>query len=672
MKKKEKIVEIQEDKFYTNLYYLFFSLLPFIYSDLLIDPVLLPRQLFLTLFLLVLILKIGFQKEKLFLFSNQLFKNTVIFSILGFSIITILSTLFSFNISESVYVSSKYFVEFVYLMVTFILLINKKITFKTLQKSIIFLTSILVLITFFQFMKCYGNGENLIDNDKITATIANKNLVSSLFYLTIPFIISLLYDPSYNKIWKTISFLNFISVLIIIYFLQTKTVFISTIAFVMSFLFLNTIIKFYRKLKFNFSKSTISIISLLVLFSFFYGVNLIDKQKIVQFNTIKKSENKIDHSLNTPKKTDFIKVNSVHTFDLRLSLWNNTIKMFKDHPLLGVGPGNWQIFFPKYGLNNIDEKSTKDGYTTYQRPHNDWLWIASELGIFGLIFYILIIFFSIIYIIKNSINEQRSSIQITNLLFASAIIGYLFVYLADFPLERIEHQILIFTIIAYILFYNFSKFSFDIQINKNNKFYFLLISFLVCIYSLIISFSRLSSEKHTRFLKVAHIQSDWNNMLFEADIARSSFYTLDPMSIPLDWYKGVAFYSLNDFPSALISFQNAYRTHPYNIHIINDLASTFEKLKNHNKAVTYYKKALSISSGFDEARLNLCAVYFNKKKYKAAFLELKKCDSTTINSKYKLFIPSVTKKYLNLNNLTDTSLFKIFHNFKPNINFKNF
>lgn len=664
MKKKEKIVEIQEDKFYTNIYYLFFSILPFIYSDSLIDPVLLPRQLFLTLFLLALILKISFQKEKLFLFSNQLFKNIVIFSILGFSIITILSTLFSFNISESVYVSSKYFVEFVYLIVTFILLINKKITFKTLQKSIIFLTSILVLITFFQFMKCYGNGETLIDNDKITATIANKNLVSSLFYLTIPFIISLLYNPSYNKSWKTISFLNFISVLIIIYFLQTKTVFISTIVFVMFFLFLNTTIKFYRKLKFNFSKSTISIISLLVLFSFFYGINIIDKQKIVQFNTINKSENKIDNSLNTPKKTDFIKVNSVHTFDLRLSLWNNSIEMFKDHPLLGVGPGNWQIFFPKYGLNNIDEKSTKDGYKTYQRPHNDWLWIASELGIFGLIFYVLIIFFSIIYIIKNSVNEQSPLIQITNLLFASAIIGYLFVYLADFPLERIEHQILIFTIIAYILFYIFSTLSIDIQTNKNNKLYFLVILFLVCIYSLIVSFSRLSSEKHTRFLKLAHIQSDWNNMLFEADIASSSFYTLDPTSIPLDWYKGVAFFSLNDFHSALISFQNAYRKHPYNIHVMNDLASTYEKQRQHDKAIDYYKKALNISSGFDEARLNLCAVYFNTKKYNSAFFELKKCDSSTLNPKYKLFLPSITKKYLNLSDLPDTALTRIFYNHK--------
>ncbi len=207
-------------------------------------------------------------------------------------------------------------------------------------------------------------------------------------------------------------------------------------------------------------------------------------------------------------------------------------------------------------------------------------------------------------------------------------------------------------------------FSGDPMVNIRYKLPVLLILIVVCILSLVVTMKRLTGEKHTRELKIAHIQSDWNTMISEATIANSLFYRLDPFSIPVEWYKGVALFSLNDFPNACISFQKAYKQHPYNIHIINDLASCYEKLKQHQKAIVYYRKALKISAGFDEARLNLCAVYFNTKRYKSAFLELKKCDPTSQNPKYNLFLPSITKQYLQLDNIPDTALVRIFQDYK--------
>ncbi|HET8633840.1 MAG TPA: O-antigen ligase family protein, partial [Gemmatimonadales bacterium] len=32
----------------------------------------------------------------------------------------------------------------------------------------------------------------------------------------------------------------------------------------------------------------------------------------------------------------------------RLVQWRNTLRMAKDHPVLGVGPGNWQVYYPLY------------------------------------------------------------------------------------------------------------------------------------------------------------------------------------------------------------------------------------------------------------------------------------------------------------------------------------
>lgn len=674
----EKVI-VKEDTFFNTVYLLFFIVLPIVYSDTIIDPVLLPRQLFLTIFLIVLLVKIYFQKESYFLYGRSLLQRTVLIGILGFVSVTIIAAFFSFSKSEALYVTSKYLIEIVYLLVTFFLLVNKKITLNTLQKSILLFVSVIVLITFFQMLSLKELGETLIHNTKLTATSANKNLVSSILYLSLPFLISFIWLKTLSKVWKYFALFNLVSVLCILYVLQTKTVFISIIVFVVCFFILFIFFKIFKNIKLKFSKTSIVITLLLSFFTLIFSFHFTENDLVKNFygsddieEVVLKNAEVKPTSVDVLVDTQTVNINSrdlvkksFHTFDLRLSLWNNSYQMFKEHPIIGVGPGNWQIFYPKYGLNTIDDKAVRDGFTTYQRPHNDWLWIVSEIGIFGLIFYLFIVLFSIIYLVKNSFENVNFSDVRTNLLFASAIIGFMFIYLADFPLERIEHQLLFYSILAYALFVKVKSFSNDVTLIKRYKLPVIMVLIVICIVSMVVTMSRITGEKHTRQLKIAHLQSDWNTMISESTSANNVFYKLDPLSIPIDWYKGVALFSLNDFSSSCISFQNAYNQHPYNIHVINDLASCYEKLKQHDKAIVYYRKALDISAGFDEARLNLCAVYFNMKRYKSAFMELKKCDSTTQNPKYTLFLPSITKQYLNLdNNLPDSKITGIFQKYK--------
>jgi len=681
MRDKKKIPEkviVKEDTFFNTVYLLFFIILPIVYSDTIIDPVLLPRQLFLTIFLIVILVKIYYQKESFFLYGSSLFKRIVFLGILGFAFVTLIAAFFAFSKSEAFYVTTKYFIEIVYFLVTFFLLVNKKITLNTLQKSILLFVSVIVLITFFQMLSLNELGEELIHNTKLTATSANKNLVSSILYLSLPFLITFIWLKSLSKLWKYFALFNLVSVLCILYVLQTKTVFISVIVFAVCFFILFLLFKIFKNVRLKFSKTTILITLLLSFLTVIFLIYFTENNLVKNFygsddigEVVLKNAEENPKSADMLVKAQSVNINSLdllkksyYSFDLRLSLWNNSYQMFKEHPIIGVGPGNWQIFYPKYGLNTIDDETVRDGFTTYQRPHNDWLWIVSELGVFGLIFYFCIVLFSIIYLVKDSFKNVHFAEVRTNLLFASAIVGFMFIYLADFPLERIEHQVLFYSILAYALYVKVKSFSEDVTLIKRYKLPVIVVLIVVCIISLVVSMSRLTGEKHTRQLKIAHLQSDWNTMISEASIAKNIFYQLDPMSIPIDWYKGVALFSLNNFSSALISFQNAYHQHPYNIHVINDLASCYEKLKQHDKAILYYRKALKISTGFDEARLNLCAVYFNIKKYKSAFLELKNCDSSTQNPKYKLFLPSITKQYLHLDNLPDTTISRIFQKYK--------
>jgi hypothetical protein len=211
MRDKKKIPEkviVKEDTFFNTVYLLFFIILPIVYSDTIIDPVLLPRQLFLTIFLIVILVKIYYQKESFFLYGSSLFKRIVFLGILGFAFVTLIAAFFAYSKSEAFYVTSKYFIEIVYFLVTFFLLVNKKITLNTLQKSILLFVSVIVLITFFQMLSLNELGEELIHNTKLTATSANKNLVSSILYLSLPFLITFIWLKSLSKLWKYFALFN--------------------------------------------------------------------------------------------------------------------------------------------------------------------------------------------------------------------------------------------------------------------------------------------------------------------------------------------------------------------------------------------------------------------------------------------------------------------------------
>lgn len=63
----------------------------------------------------------------------------------------------------------------------------------------------------------------------------------------------------------------------------------------------------------------------------------------------------------------------------RLDIWRHTLAIMADSPLFGVGLNNWSAYYPKY-----DGGDVMGIVTAPDRPHNDYLWIGSELGLVGL------------------------------------------------------------------------------------------------------------------------------------------------------------------------------------------------------------------------------------------------------------------------------------------------
>jgi len=67
----------------------------------------------------------------------------------------------------------------------------------------------------------------------------------------------------------------------------------------------------------------------------------------------------------------------------RQDVWTVSIEMFKDHPVAGIGTGNFQVIEPRYATRNINLPRADLVVTTPKVAHNTYLHVLTELGIIG-------------------------------------------------------------------------------------------------------------------------------------------------------------------------------------------------------------------------------------------------------------------------------------------------
>jgi len=608
---------------FNNIYFCFFLLLPFIYSDKIIDPVLIPRQLYLTVFILIVGLIICY-----WIYTKKLIPD---FSFLKLSlplllVVFILITLISFSqsiaITESIYVLSKLTIELLFFIITTYLIIQNKLSVNSLIKAIVIFGFLSVIIAVYQMF----SNENFLDNiESITSSFANKNLLSSVLFLTLPFIVRGIF---LSKQWKITSIILLSIILVLFLLVQTKAV---IVAFFLSFVIFSVFI-----IQRNNIKSKIIFTILFLSISFIISVFVFQNRQYFSYLT------------------------NIHTAYTRLNIWDNSIQMAKENLIVGVGAGNWQIQFPKYGLNKFDIVEIKNGLTTFQRPHNDFLWVFCETGIIGIATYVLIFLVALFYLIQLFKRAKTLEEEIGYSVFFAGVVGYMFIAFVDFPLERIEHQLLLYVLFSIVTarFYNISKTS-KKTIAKLPL--IIILFFIPTVFSFVVSVKRYSGEYHVQKMYNYHHQANWNQMIREVDKAPNVFYSMDPMSAPIKWYRGVALFSLGNINEAKTSFEQAYAIHPYNIHVLNNLASCYESQGDHQKAKEFYLKALSISPQFEETLLNLSAVYFNLNEYEKAFETIDVLNPYAQNPEsYQVYLPVILNSWIELllSKQTDATIIK--------------
>lgn len=107
------------------------------------------------------------------------------------------------------------------------------------------------------------------------------------------------------------------------------------------------------------------------------------------------------------------------TWGERVPLWNIALAMFSDFPLFGVGLGMNEKLFSQYW-----EPSALFSQFRYWDVHNNYLEIASEAGIIGLIslVWIFIVFFKHVYVVLKKMSGDQ---QVILMALTSSVIAVL-------------------------------------------------------------------------------------------------------------------------------------------------------------------------------------------------------------------------------------------------------
>jgi O-antigen ligase len=107
----------------------------------------------------------------------------------------------------------------------------------------------------------------------------------------------------------------------------------------------------------------------------------------------------------------------------RLVQYANSLRMTEAYPVLGVGPGNWAVVYPRFASRNDPSLSQEDGVTSNPWPSSDWVAYLSERGVVGL----ALLLFVMVGLCWRALRDLRagSSRDAERVLTAIALIGTL-------------------------------------------------------------------------------------------------------------------------------------------------------------------------------------------------------------------------------------------------------
>jgi len=424
-----------------------------------------------------------------------------------------ISLFFASNFRVALYSFSKYFIF--YISIFYLAEVNINKIFRT-----IFYSSLLVMsYGVFQKIRIDFIHWQLGFSGRVFSFLGNPNFFSSYLVSILP-----VYFYLFEKEKKSVYFACFLFNFLMIFFTKTRGSIIAGIVLVVFLI--------YFSLKNNFfSKRFLKIFSIFVLL--FSAIFILRTDLKLSFN---------DSSIKE-----------------RIFKWKVAFAIFKRNPVFGCGIGNVKTNFALYQAKVREKFKIKLKGTSESKIHNDFFQILSELGIFGFVIFLYLLF----VIFKNGLSLKDKVLTAT---IISGVIGIVVNSLSNFPLQL--PATLSMFILYVVLSANNEKKVFSHKTGSVFLKYFILLIFLMFLLPELL-----------------------------ADYYRK---------------KGNNFFNNKNYKKAIYFYEKAHKISPINGKILYELGMSYVKIKNYEKAIRFFKEGIKIRN-YGELYNDLGNAYYLKK-----------------------------------------------------------
>ncbi len=286
------------------------------------------------------------------------------------------------------------------------------------------------------------------------------------------------------------------------------------------------------------------------------------------------------------------KLSADQSIGQRLDYYTFSLKQIFEHPIMGFGYGNWK-------LASIPEMLDKqNSYVVPYHSHNDFLQLGAELGIVGLLIYLLF-FYGVIDLIIKGLKDA------TNPPFYFALLLFVVVYFIDanlnFPIARPIIQIPLLIIVGFLISESVVYKSSTALLHRSKNALFVCFTFLIILLQPFVVYSNTLVFKS--FVEQTKLLRDFNSFTFKGDLQTIEAYESDypnigATTLPLKTLKALYFVG-KDNEKALAWTKSAIKDNPYLYVSESLLALLYADTKQLDSALFYAKKAYTQAPSID-------------------------------------------------------------------------
>jgi len=292
----------------------------------------------------------------------------------------------------------------------------------------------------------------------------------------------------------------------------------------------------------------------------------------------------------------------------RMMIWGITSRMIADHPLTGVGAGNFTLRLQEY--YGDDDSDFSRVASNWLQPHNDFLWVFAEKGIFGLAAFVGI-FASALLSLRTILRSGPTPAEgwfAVGLL--TAVVAYLAGSCFDFPLERVSHQAVLAVYLAAVVVM-WQGLGRRTGVAAAPIRWPILLPVGLAVLGAAIAYSLAVLRQEQAYVKamLAMDAKDWPTVVAEARRAQTIWKTLDPIATPIAFTEGMGLLQLGRLEEAKARLEEARRQNPNRMEIANNLGVLYANSGDFPKAIECFSIVAERYPGRVEGFLNLANCY---------------------------------------------------------------